>query len=252
MPRGRVAASAAGWLFGLALIPPQSPLAEPPAVPPAINAAFQSPAFEEWREVFERPGREVFDERFRIVAALGLQPGMAVADIGAGSGLFTLLFARAVTPAGRVYAVDIAQTFIDKILERTEDYHVANVSGVLGTQEDTGLAEATIDLAFVCDAYHHFEDPKAMLASIARALRPQGELVVIDYRRTPDVNSTWVQGHVRAGQEQVSAEIAAAGFVPVGEEQFLRHNWFLRFRKVTDDKPEPSADPSQKHIKRLR
>jgi predicted methyltransferase len=252
MPRSRVAASAAGWLFALALILPQPPLAESLGAARHLNTAFQSPDFDQWREAFERPGREVFDERFRIIAALGLQPGMAVADIGAGSGLFTLLFARAVGPVGRVYAVDIAQTFIDKILERTEDYHVANVIGVLGTQEDTGLAEASIDLAFVCDTYHHFENPKAMLASISRALRPQGELVVIDYRRTPDLNSTWVQGHVRAGQQQVSEEIAAAGFVPMGEEQFLRHNWFLRFRKVTEDKPEFSADPSSKHPKRLR
>ena len=212
---------------------------EPPAVGPHVNAPFEAPDFGQWLGSFERTGREVFDERFRIVSALGLQPGATVADIGAGTGLFTLLFARAVGPTGRVYAVDIAQTFLDGIMERTRDYHVANVVGVLGTREDTGLEEASIDLAFVCDTYHHFEYPKAMLASIARALRPGGELVVIDYRRTPGLSSPWVQGHVRAGQEQASEEIVAAGFAPVAEETFLRDNWFLRFRKVDTEPTDP-------------
>jgi SAM-dependent methyltransferase len=225
-----------------AAVPGKGPTAgaeEPPAVGPHINAPFQAPDFGQWMGSFEHTGREVFDERFRIVAALGLQPGTRVADIGAGTGLFTLLFARAVGPTGRVYAVDIAQAFLDGILQRTKDYHVTNVVGVLGTRDDPGLEEASIDLAFVCDTYHHFEYPKAMLASIARALRPGGELVVIDYRRTPGLSSPWVQGHVRAGQEQATEEIVAAGFAPLGEETFLRDNWFLRFRKIDVEPTDP-------------
>jgi SAM-dependent methyltransferase len=238
----------AASLSACAAVPGQGPAAgaeEAPAVGPHINAPFQAPDFPQWLGSFERAGREVFDERFRIVAALGLQPGATVADIGAGTGMFTLLFARAVGPTGRVYAVEIAQNFLAGILERTKDYRVTNVVGVLGTQDDTGLEEASIDLAFVCDTYHHFEYPKAMLASIARALRPGGELVVIDYRRTPGLSSPWVQGHVRAGQEQATEEIVAAGFVPLGEETFLRDNWFLRFRKADVGPTEPPRAQGQ-------
>lgn len=211
---------------------PQPAPEERPAVGPYINDPYRDPDFDRWVQTFERPGREVFDERFRIVHALGLQRGQAVADVGAGTGLFTLLFARAVGETGRVYAVDISQTFIDRILERTKDYHVGNVIGILGTQRDTGLAAGSVDLAFVCDTYHHFEYPKAMLASIARALRPGGELAVIDYRRTPGIASPWILGHVRAGEAQASEEIEAAGFEKVAEEDFLRENWFARFRKL--------------------
>lgn len=243
-------------LCACAAVPGKGPTAgaeEPPAVGPYINAPFQAPDFGQWLGSFERTGREVFDERFRIVAALGLQPGVTVADIGAGTGMFTLLFARAVGPTGRVYAVEIAQNFLAGILERTKDYHVTNVVGVLGTQDDTGLEEASIDLAFVCDTYHHFEYPKAMLVSIARALRPGGELVVIDYRRTPGLSSPWVQGHVRAGQEQATEEIVAAGFVPLGEETFLRDNWFLRFRKADVEPTEPPRAHEQgRHSSRPR
>lgn len=210
----------------------QPALEERPAVGPHINGPYEDPDFDRWAQTFERPGREVFDQRFRIVQALGLQRGMAVADIGAGTGLFTLLFARVVGETGRVYAVDISQTFIDRILERTKDYHVDNVTGVLGTHRGTGLEPGSVELAFLCDTYHHFEYPKAMLASIAQALRPGGELVVIDYRRTPGISSPWVLDHVRAGEAQTIEEIEAAGFQRVGGEDFLRENWFARFRKL--------------------
>jgi SAM-dependent methyltransferase len=162
--------------------------------------------------------------------------------------MFSLLFARVVGEAGRVYAVDISPTFIDKILERSGHYHVSNIVGVLGTQRDTGLGPESVDLAFVCDTYHHFEYPTAMLASIRRALRPGGELVVIDYRRGPGTGSPWIREHVRAGEELVSEEIEAAGFARVGQETFLQDNWFLRFRKLEPTRDSAEAPPSKKPI----
>ena len=208
-----------------------------PAVGPHINSPFQGADFGRWVQAFEHTGREVFDLRFRIVQALGLQRGMAVADIGAGTGLFTLLFARALGETGRVYAVEVSQGFIDGILARTRDYHVNNVIGVLATHTETGLGPGSVDLAFLCDTYHHLEHPKETLASIAQALRPGGELVVIDYRRVPGISSPWVLEHVRAGEAQAIEEIVAAGFHYLGGEDFLRENWFGRFRK-----PHPPAD----------
>jgi SAM-dependent methyltransferase len=93
------------------------------------------------------------------------------------------------------------------------------------------LAPASIDLAFICDAYHHFEQPKAMLASIRRALRPGGTLIVVDFERIPGVSPDWILKHVRAGKEDFRAEIEAAGFGFVEEVKLMRENYVLRFSR---------------------
>jgi predicted methyltransferase len=220
--------------------PPAAPAArEVAAVSPRLNSPFVGTDSSRWQGIFERPGREVFDQRFRIVQATGIRSGMTVADVGAGTGLFTMLFARAVGPEGKVYAVDISKDFVADIERRAAAYHVANVAVVLSSPRDTLLPWDSIDLAFICDSYHHFEYPRAMLDSIARALKPDGELIVVDFRRIPGVSSPWVMQHVRAGEAEVTKEIKAAGFELVGKERFLRVNYFLRFRKAPADQAAP-------------
>jgi predicted methyltransferase len=88
-----------------------------------------------------------------------------------------------------------------------------------------------VDVAFICDAYHHFEDPGAMLASIRGALRPGGTLVVVDFERVPGRSPDWVLKHVRAGKDEFRAEIEAAGFRFEGEVKLMRENYFLRFTR---------------------
>ncbi len=204
---------------------------------PHINRPFEGAGLERWATVFERPGREVFDQRFRILEAARTQPGMRVADIGAGSGLFALLFARAVGPAGLVYAVDVSPGFVSAIAERARAERLANVVPILNTQQGASLDGASIDLAIVCDTYHHFEDPKAMLETIRRALVPGGALILIDYHRRPGISSPWVLSHVRTGRDQVVREVTAAGFRLVEEPDFLRESFFLRFERA--DGPTP-------------
>jgi len=204
---------------------------ESPAVGPRINSGYLDPDVERWTYVFESPGREVFDQRFRIVQAAGVYPGMRVADIGAGTGLFTMLFARAVGPAGKVYAVDISPGFVEAIGQRAAEYHVDNVEAIVSDPEDTRLPPESVDLVFLCDTYHHFEYPRSMLDSISRALREDGELLVIDYRRILGMSSPWIMSHVRVGEADVTEEIRSAGFELVEKHDFLRENYFLRFRK---------------------
>ena len=202
-----------------------------PGADPGVNSPFHRPDPQRWGKILESPGRELYDRRDAIVAALGLKPGMDVADVGAGTGLFTELFARAVGPQGRVYAVDIAAEFVQDIERRVRDQGLTNVTGIVNTQESTLLPPGSVDLIFLADTYHHFERPADMLRSILEALRPGGELVVIDFRREPGLSTPWVLNHVRAGQAQVIAEVELAGFRFGREEPLLRGNFFLRFRK---------------------
>ncbi len=202
---------------------------EAPGARHEINIPYESPDFDQWVAVFERAGREVYDRRHEIVEATGAWNGAAVADIGAGTGLFTRLFARHVGPQGKVYAVDISRTFVKNILRTARAEGLHNVEGVVNTQSETLLPPDSIDIAFVSDTYHHFEQPHAMLASIRRALRPGGVLVIVDFERTEGRSSAWVLEHVRAGKQEVIREIEAAGFRFAGERDFLRENYFLKF-----------------------
>lgn len=205
---------------------------------PGINDYYLNADYQNWVGVFENPGREVYDRRFQIVAAAGPEPGMVVADVGAGTGLFTRLFARAVRPGGQVVAVDISRVFIENILRTALEQGLENIQGVVNDHHLTGLAPDSVDLAFVCDTFHHFEYPRTMLASIRRSLKPGGELVIIDFQRMPGISSPWVLSHVRAGKGEVIKEIKNAGFELILDEQdLLRSNYFLKFRKPSDKKP---------------
>jgi predicted methyltransferase len=203
--------------------------AQEPEIRTDLNSRFVDPRFEEWVARFERPGREVYNYRHEIVAATGVKPGMSVADIGAGTGLFTRLFSEKVGESGKVYAVDISKVFIDNIIRISGEKSQLNVVGVVNSVDDVSLPPGSIDLAFICDTYHHFEQPLAMMKSIRRALRPGGSVVVIDFRKIPGFSTRWVMGHVRVNEAVVVQEIESAGFRLVEDSDFLRTNYYLRF-----------------------
>jgi predicted methyltransferase len=205
--------------------------AQEQSIRPGINRNFEDPDWQRWVNTFERPGREVYDRRHAIVAASRLRPGMEVADIGAGTGLFTRLFAPAVEPDGTVFAIDISRTFIDNILRTCRDQGLSNVQGIVNTPVDVGLPADSIDLAFITDTYHHFEYPQQTLASIHKALRSEGRIIIIDFRRDPRISSKWVMGHVRGNKAQVVEEMQAAGFRLVDDKPLMRTNYFLEFVK---------------------
>ena len=185
---------------------------------------------EEWTEKFETESREIFLQREKIVAALELKPGMKMADIGAGTGLFTLPFSQAVGDTGKVYAVEIAKNFLEHIKARALKANVANVEAILCNERSVELPETSVDLAFICDVYHHFEFPKASLATLQKAIKPGGHLVLIDFKRIPGVSSDFIMGHVRAGQEVFEAEVTAAGFEKISEvSDLLKENYFVKF-----------------------
>jgi ubiquinone/menaquinone biosynthesis C-methylase UbiE len=207
---------------------------------PKINEPFRKPNVQEYIKKFESESRENYAHRHEIVAALDLKPGMAVADIGAGTGLFTRLFAEKVGPTGRVYAVEIAPPFLEHIAADAKKRGQAQVVTVLGSQDSTNLPEGSVDLVFLSDVYHHLEHPGRTLASIRRALRPGGRLVVIEFERVEGKSSAFILKHVRAGKDVFQKEIEAAGFTPIPTPRAprLKENFFLQFEKA---RPRPSA-----------
>lgn len=218
--------------------------AAPPAVDPAINAPYERPDVDYWRGVFENDRREIYANRHRILAALDLRPGMTVADIGAGTGFFSLMFAEAVGPAGQVYAADISPDFVHAIEERAQGLALGNLTGVVNGPRDVKLPAGTIDLAFISDTYHHFEYPQDMLRTLRDALKPGGDVVIVDFRRVPGQSSPWVMGHVRAGADTVRAELEDAGFELVEQRDFMRTQFYLRFRKVPYPAPGDAGGAS--------
>lgn len=179
-----------------------------------INAGYKDPNLqvEVWVDRLESEGREAFDFREAIADSIGLIPGQAIADVGAGTGLYTPLLAARVGAQGRVYAVDIVPKFIEHITEQAGHRGLSQVTAVLGTDVSANLPPASVDVVFVCDAYHHFEDYDAMLQSIHQALRPAGKLVIVDFERIEGVSSEFTLQHIRASKDVFTSEIEANGF----------------------------------------
>jgi ubiquinone/menaquinone biosynthesis C-methylase UbiE len=184
-------------------------------VDPKINEPFKKPDVKAYIKKFEARDRETYVKRHEIVAVLGLAPGMTVADVGAGTGLFTRLLAEKVGASGKVYAIDIAPEFLAHIAAEAKKRCQTQVHTVRGTQETTNLPRDSVDLAFLCDVYHHLERPAPLLSSIRAALRPGGKLVVVEFDRVEGRSAEFVLKHVRASQEVFRKEIKSAGFRPI-------------------------------------
>jgi ubiquinone/menaquinone biosynthesis C-methylase UbiE len=231
-----------GWLYALlwfvvAAHPAraqESRTAPSPGADPSINRPFQQPDYAVWTERLEGESREIYAKRDEIVDASGVKSGMHVADVGAGTGFMTMLFARKVGPAGRVTAVDISPAFVEAIGKRASQEGLANVSTVLGTQTDTRLPQGSVDLVYTSDTYHHFENVTPVLASIRQALKTGGRFIVIDFQRIPGTTSERTLTHVRAGKETVIQEVEGAGFRLLQDvtRPALKQNYYLIFERI--------------------
>ncbi|MGC8639148.1 MAG: class I SAM-dependent methyltransferase [Isosphaeraceae bacterium] len=202
-------------------------------VDPQINARLQKGDTKGFLKGLESKNREVYVKRREILDALELRPGMAVADIGAGSGLFTRLMADVVGSEGKVYAVEVSKAFLDRIAREAKSKGQKQIVTILGTQDSTNLSPNSIDAVFLCDVYHHLEKHEKILASIHQALRVHGVLVLVDFDRVEGQSSKFVLKHIRAGQAVFRREIEQAGFEPVKDFKppKLKEKFVAKFRK---------------------
>lgn len=205
------------------------------SVNPGINNSYLKDdlVVEAWIERLEAEGREVFDNRGAIIGALGLQEGMDIVDVGAGTGAHLPFMAKKVGPGGKVFAVDIVPKFLKHIDAQISKNRWKNIQTVQCTERSIELPPNSVDLAFICNVYHHFEYPMDSLASIHKALRRRGQIALIDFKRIEGESSDWILGHMRAGQEVFEKEIESAGFTKLGQVRgLLKDNYMVFFEKL--------------------
>jgi len=235
----RLSTLCAAWLTLLGLTACTNPAvskAPEESVKPGINEPFLTASDEDVQtfvNMFEGESREISTARNQILAALDVRPGMAVGDVGAGTGLFEPLLNNSVGARGKVYAVDLSSAMLEHLRKRVEDENLRRVEVVACTETESGLEPGSVDLIFVCDTYHHFEYPQTTLASLKDALRPGGTLAIVDFERIPGTSRPWVLNHVRIGKEETRSEIELAGFEFLAEPKIeeLQENYMILFRR---------------------
>jgi len=164
---------------------------------------------EDWAAQFDAPSRAAWQKPDEVVGLLALAPGMTVVDVGAGTGYFLARLSAAVGPNGRVVATDIEPDMVRYMTERAAREKLGNVSAVVAPTDDVGVVPGSADRALVVDVWHHIEKRDQYAARLARALRPGGAVVIVDFtlesRRGPP------RDH-RLAPDTVMAELRAGGF----------------------------------------
>jgi predicted methyltransferase len=178
--------------------------------------------------LLESPDRDLWQRPDQIMDAMAIADGSIVADIGAGSGWFTIRLARRVGPQGRVYAEDVQTAMINAISRRVAREGLPNVKPVLGLNNDPRLPEK-VDAAIMVDAYHEIENRVAVLSSLARSLKPQGRIGVIDFKL--DGTGPGPEPDERVSPDVVVKDAAQAGLKLIRQEPFLPYQYFLIFGK---------------------
>jgi FkbM family methyltransferase len=180
---------------------------------------------EHWAEVFDDPGRDAWQKPHQVIEALALKPDAAVADIGSGTGYFAVRLAHFV-PQGRVYAVDIEPDMVKYLAERAKREGLDNVTAVAGAPDDARLP-GKIDLVLMVDTYHHIEQREGYFRRLARLLKLDARVAIIDFNAKSKVGPPPA---TRIAPKQVVAEMAKAGYRLQHEHRFLPNQYFLVFQ----------------------
>jgi arsenite methyltransferase len=199
---------------------PLSALVAAAALVAGVTAQQRDPR--QYQQVLENPERVASLQVDRVVTALGIKPGMRIADLGAGTGLFSLPLARAADANGKVYAIDVDPGLLAIVSEKAAAAEITNIETIVAGGTDPKLPEP-VDLIFICDTMHHLPDQAAYVTQLGKLLLPGGRVAVIDF----------AEGHWPAGHEaftitpaEVDAWMQAAGFRRSATHTFLETNFF--------------------------
>jgi ubiquinone/menaquinone biosynthesis C-methylase UbiE len=207
-----------------------------PVDPSSPNARYYTPDGRvAAMSAFEEDDRETWQHSDEILAALALEPGMTVADVGAGTGYFTRQIAPMIEPGGVVLAVDIIPEFLEDLERRVGEMGITNVETIRSSPDDPMLPADSVDLIFISDTYHHFDQPVPMLAGMRAALRPGGRMAIVDWERMPNPiferdGLDW-EAHIKVGSEDVIEQATENGFRLLEQHDFLEWQYFLVFER---------------------
>jgi len=182
---------------------------------------------EKWVKIFDDPGRDLWQKPARVVEALGLKPGMVVADLGAGTGYFMRHLSQAVAPGGIVLAIDTEAEMVAHLGERAKKENLDNTVPVLGLGDRPFLPAGRVDRVLIVDTFHHINDRLDYLGRLKRALAPGGRLVVIDFHKKP--LPVGPPPEHKLERQFVIDEVREAGWRLAKEETFLPYQYFLVF-----------------------
>ena len=176
---------------------------------------------------YEGVNRDDWQQPQKVIAALKIQPGTVIADLGSGGGYFTFRLAEAAGPSGKVYAVDIDKDMTDLIEKAAKEKAAGNVEPILAKPNDPMLPKTGADLIFTSNTYHHIANRVAYLANLRRYLRPNGSVAIIDFDRR-----AWLEGLLRhyTPSEFIKREMEQAGYTLQQEFDFLDRQSFLIFK----------------------
>jgi ubiquinone/menaquinone biosynthesis C-methylase UbiE len=173
----------------------------------------------------EDPNRDSWQKPEEVIKALNIREGQVVADIGAGSGYFTLRLARAVGEKGRVFAVDVEEGMVEYLRQRLNKEQIKNVTAMKVPPHDPLLIDGSLDLAFVCDVYHHIEERDGYLRKLRKAIKADGRVVIVDfYRKETPVGPPM---SMRLSEETVQKELQEAGLTVTEKLAFLPYQYIL-------------------------
>jgi len=174
------------------------------------------------------PARDEKQKPGELMREAGIGPGMTVADVGTGIGFMLPFLSRRVGPEGKVIAEDIFDDFLAGARERAEKSKLTNVAFIKGTATDPRLPEGAVDIVLALDVYHHFDYPEKMLAAIHKALKPDGNLVIVEYYKRPEaMPGGRAVTHIRLDMPDVIKEIEANHFHLIAEKEHIPDSQYM-------------------------
>jgi predicted methyltransferase len=192
-----------------------------------MGRTLASPMSYQGADWLERADRETTEQPEHVLDVLGVKEGMTVADVGAGSGYFTVRIARRIGPRGHVLATDLQPEMLEMLRAKVAKASLVNVVPVLATESDAKLPRQELDLVLMVDVYHELPKPSATLAQVRAALRPEGRLALVEYRgEDPDVP---IKPEHKTTLAQVRRELEANGFVFRSSDESLPQQRIIVF-----------------------
>ena len=193
------------------------------------NEGYQTPeARESVGKTLSAPDRDEKQKPRELVAAMSLQPGMVVVDIGTGVGYMLPFLSQTVAPNGRVLAEDIFPDFLEKAEITAKQHKLANVEFIKGSETDPALPENGVDVALALDSYHHWNYPDKMLAALHHELRDGGRLVIVEYYKRPDaMPGRRAMEHIRLDAADVIKEIEGNHFRLLSQHEHVKGSQYM-------------------------